>query len=95
LINLKKDSLDLKRQNTQLMSGLEQQRKILNQHGGSLADNQQMAGLKNNYESVVNKLHIIQNCLQACIVGTGCNWAQDETLRDVVLSLGQSLDELP
>lgn len=44
--------------------------------------------------SLTGNIEIAQNVLQGLIFGSGLNWAEDKKLCDLVLSLGQPVEEL-
>jgi len=43
--------------------------------------------LQKEYKMVANKLHLVENSLQAFILGIGVGWAEDSNLLDLVLSM--------
>ena len=47
---------------------------------------------KERLESAISKGVLVQHIFQGLILGSGINWAQDEEMTDLVLSLGQSIE---
>ena len=54
----------------------------------------QFSSLKNNFDDMKEKLENFKNTFQGLIFGSAVNWAKDDALRDLVLELGTSVDEL-
>ncbi|KAL8567153.1 hypothetical protein ACOMHN_033055 [Nucella lapillus] len=88
---IRKRNFELKKNNRTLMDVLSLHRKTLERMADDVKSNAACRGLKEELESTVCRVEIAKCTLQALIVGSGVNWAQDPTLLETVLLCGDSL----
>ncbi|XP_060072149.1 centromere protein H-like [Ylistrum balloti] len=91
----KKRLVDLKKQNFDQMSVNRQNMQTLRERENpQCADNQdeETKTLFEDLDKNLQKIAIVRNTLQAVIVGSGINWAQDPAMQDLVLDLGKKLE---
>ncbi|XP_076444154.1 centromere protein H-like [Babylonia areolata] len=88
---IRKRNYELKKTNRRLMGVLGQHRKTLEKMADNVKSNSACKELKEELESTVSRVEIAKCTLQALIVGSGVNWAEDPGLVDTVLLCGDSL----
>lgn len=82
---------ELKNRNRALMAVIGHHNKRLEKMADDVRNNAACRGLKEELESTVSRVEIAKCTLQALIVGSGVNWAQDPDLLDTVLLCGDPL----
>ncbi|PVD19377.1 hypothetical protein C0Q70_19865 [Pomacea canaliculata] len=92
LDNVRKQNFELKKKNRGLMEIITQHRKRLETAMDDVKSSPACLGLKEELENTVARMNIAKCTLQALIVGSGVNWAQDSELAETVFLCGESLN---
>jgi len=92
LDKLKQQSYEIKKENRGLMKSLQKLKDNQESTSASATDNAAIQKLKQQIAKKVEKIDIVRNVFQGVIVGSGIDWASDEDMRRLVLSLGETLE---
>jgi len=92
LDKLKQQSYEIKKENRGLMKQIQKLRDEKENVPSSSADNAVIQKLKQQIRLKVEKIDIVRNVFQGLIVGSGIDWASDDEMRRLVLSLGETLE---
>jgi len=92
LDRLKQQSYEIKKENRGLMKQIQKLRDEKENVASSSTDNATMQKLKQQIALKVEKIDIVRNVFQGLIVGSGIDWASDDEMRRLVLSLGETLE---
>lgn len=88
LVELKKQNFDQMSRNRQDMQTLHERQNPQS----STNQNQETKNLLEELDKILQKITITRNTLQAVIVGSGINWAQDPAMQELVLEIGKKLE---
>ncbi|KAJ7371528.1 hypothetical protein OS493_024868 [Desmophyllum pertusum] len=94
LDRLKQQSYEIKKENRGLMRQLQKLTDEKENAASSSTDNAAFQKLKHQtgLKKQVEKIDIVRNVFQGLIVGSGIDWASDEEMKRLVLSLGETLE---
>ncbi|EDO45608.1 predicted protein [Nematostella vectensis] len=89
LDQVKQQSLAMKKRNRELMAKLKdlQRRQSQGEHNSSEVE--AIAKAKDGLNDSKRKLRVVGNIFQGLIVGSGINWAADDSLRQLMIELGE------
>lgn len=94
LVNLKEECLVLRQEIRELMHKLKQSQDKKETQMSTQNKGLEFKRAQTECHSLTGNIEIAQNVLQGLIFGSGLNWAEDKKLCDLVLSLGQPVEEL-
>ncbi|XP_029194093.2 uncharacterized protein LOC114960031 [Acropora millepora] len=92
LDKIKRQSYEQKKKNRSLMRTLKQLKEEENTTEASAPDDAATQEFKQQLADTVEKINVVRNVFQGVIVGSGIDWALDDEMRSLVLSLGETLD---
>ncbi|CAH3177948.1 unnamed protein product [Porites lobata] len=92
LDKVRQQSYEKKKENRGLMKSLQSLKEDQEVASSSRTDNAQIQKLKQQIATKVEKIDIVRNVFQGVIVGSGLDWASDNDMKRLVLSLGEVLE---
>ncbi|KAM7440730.1 hypothetical protein ABFA07_010126 [Porites harrisoni] len=92
LDKVRQQSYEKKKENRGLMKSLQSLKEDQEVASSSSTDNAQIQKLKKQIATKVEKIDIVRNVFQGVIVGSGLDWASDNDMKRLVLSLGEVLE---
>ncbi|XP_068693713.1 centromere protein H-like isoform X1 [Montipora foliosa] len=92
LDKIKQLSYDQKKKNRGLMQTLQKLKEERKNAEEGAPDNRANEKRKMEIADTVEKINVVRNVFQGIIVGSGIDWALDDEMRKLVLSLGETLE---
>ncbi|KFP34945.1 Centromere protein H, partial [Chlamydotis macqueenii] len=91
LIDLKRKRLSLKKAGGQKLRQIHTMMKKQKEEQASTAVNETLEKIRNNLEKERQLTTVIQNVFQSIIIGSRVNWAEDPSLKAIVLQLEKNV----